>query len=137
MDLKLHDEVEEGANLVELVVPRLSTCWLLLGIVEVDELQYQLKPATRHNAPKIVILIWPSITPVTPAFEVTNKKNIDKNVDTDTYRTVGNPQIPIPIRMAMKAFISSRVMGCLARSCTLAFRCSSKCSFLSSRYCSR
>ena len=34
----LHNKVEEGANLIELVVPRLSTCWLLSGIVEVDEL---------------------------------------------------------------------------------------------------
>ena len=53
----LHNEVEEGANLVALVIPRLSTCWLLSRIIEVDELQYQLKAATRHDAPKNIILI--------------------------------------------------------------------------------
>ena len=41
----LQDKVEEGANLVELVIPRLSTRWLLSGVVQVEELQNDFKPA--------------------------------------------------------------------------------------------
>ena len=43
--------------------------------------------------------------------------------------------MPIPIRIAMNAFMSSRVIGCRASSWTCAFGCSSRYS-LSSKYCS-
>ena len=35
------------------------------GVVEVDELQQKLKQTTGHHRPKVVIMVWPTVTPVT------------------------------------------------------------------------
>ena len=73
----------------------------------------KLEATTGHDPLEIVVLLRPACTPITPACESTCNIIAVWTMMHLFYLMDGKPHIPMPMRMAIKALMSSMVTGCL------------------------
>ena len=64
----LDEPFKKWSQFIEPVKIRIITGWLLVTVIQMQELHQQFKSPPRHNSGKILIPERPLATPVTPVF---------------------------------------------------------------------